>query len=359
MKILALTRYGRLGASSRLREYQYVPYLQSQGFDVTISPLFGDYYQQDLYNGRPRRWARMAREYLTRALTLALAPTYDLLWIEYDLFPWLPALAERLLSVVRIPYVVDYDDAIFERYERHQGRLARLLVRNKVDFIMRRARVVIVGNDYLGARAHAAGAREVEVLPTVVDLNKYVVSSPPAREPFTIGWMGSPANARYLALIRPALTEFCTSRSTRLIVVGARNVDLSGFPIELHSWSEDTEVTHIETFDVGIMPLPDEPWERGKSGYKLIQYMAGAKAVVASPVGVNTRIVDHSVNGFLANTQQDWRDALAALHESPGLRARMGQAGRRKVEEEYSLQVIAPRLARVLRNAISDKPVSS
>src|SRR5205807_2806167 len=137
----------------------------------------------------------------------------------------------------------------------------------------------------------------------------------------------------------------------RFVVVGAREAALDGVPAEFRPWSEATEVEDILRFDVGIMPLPDQPWERGKCGYKLIQYMACARPVIASPVGANSEIVEHGVNGFLATTDEDWRSALDMLHAAPELRARLGAAGRRKVETAYSTRVTAPRLADLLKSA--------
>ena len=353
MKILLLTRYGALGASSRVRAYQYLPYLRSQGFDITHAALFGDYYQQDLYAGRPRQWGRIARDYLLRLLRLARSPSFDLVWIEYELFPWLPALGERLLALGRIPYVVDYDDAIYHRYELHPNRIVQGVLSRKIDVIMRNATVVIVGNSYLEERAHAAGARNVECLPTVVDLTRYPPTPPTGRTVSTLGWIGSPSTVGYLSLIAPVLSDFCREHDARLVVVGAREAALEGIPVEFKPWSETTEVDDIQRFDVGLMPLPDEPWERGKCGYKLIQYMACARPVIASPVGANRQIVEHGVNGFLATTDDEWRSALDMLYAAPELRARLGAAGRRKVETAYCTRVTAPRLANLLKAAAS------
>jgi glycosyltransferase involved in cell wall biosynthesis len=124
-----------------------------------------------------------------------------------------------------------------------------------------------------------------------------------------------------------------------------------GLPMDSVPWSEQTEAQDIARLDVGIMPLVDAPFERGKCGYKLIQYMACGLPVVASPVGVNRQIVEHGVNGFLAETPEQWATALRTLCADPALRARMGAAGRRKVEQHYSLQVTAPRLVQILRRA--------
>src|SRR5205807_236821 len=191
---------------------------------------------------------------------------------------------------------------------------------------MREARLVIVGNDYLAGHARRAGGRRREYLPTVIDASRYRVATAAADATYTIGWIGSPLTARYLPLVRDALAEVCRDERARVMVVGAGPVTLDSVPIEARPWSEATEVAELERFDVGIMPLPDGPWERGKCGYKLIQYMACGRPVVASPVGMSAQIVEHGVTGLLARTSADWVAALRALRD-PALRARMPWAG--------------------------------
>jgi glycosyltransferase involved in cell wall biosynthesis len=352
VRVLLLTRYGRRGGSSRLRAYQYLPYLEAQGIQVTVASLLTDQYLEDLYQGRTPRWGPIVRSYINRCLRLLRArPRFDLLWIEYELFPWLPALAERWLAASGIPYVVDYDDPIYHRYELHPNWVVRLLLGKKIDVTMRLASLVIVGNSYLRDRAGSAGARRIEFLPTVVDLERYKSAPPREGGQFTIGWIGSPSTVKYLLQVGRMLADFCRARRARVIVVGARDVALDGVPTETRPWAESTEVEDILKFDVGIMPLPDEPWERGKCGYKLIQYMACARPVIASPVGVNRQIVEPGVNGFLAATDQEWHVALETLLSAPDLRARLGRAGRQKVEASYCTRVTAPRLASILKSA--------
>lgn len=351
MRVLLLTRYGRLGASSRLRAYQYLPYLESQGFHVTQAPLLGDYYQEDLNRGHPRRWGKIAAAYILRLLWLARSLAFDLVWIEYELFPWFPAFAEPLLASARIPFVVDYDDAVYHRYNLHPNALVRALLGKKIDVVMRHASTVTVGNDYLAERARAVGAQCVEYLPTVVDLERYPPARPQRTSVFTVGWVGSPSTVKYLSLIAPALATFCREGNARLVIVGAQEAALDGVPVEYRPWSEATEVQDILDFDVGIMPLPDDPWERGKCGYKLIQYMACSRPVIASPVGVNHQIVNDGVNGFLATTIEDWRSALDTLRRAPELGTQLGVAGRQTVETRYNMGITAPRLANILQRA--------
>lgn len=350
IKILLMARYSRLGASSRLRSYQYLPYLKQNGIDIKVAPLLGDDYINDLYSGNGRRKTIVFHAYLQRIKDLLGVKHFNLIWIEKELFPFFPAWGEVVLNFFGIPYMVDYDDAIFHNYDLHPNKLVRLLLGTKIDRVMKRAAVVIVGNSYLAERAHRAGARKIELIPTVVDLKRYRVIPKISNLPFTIGWIGSPGTSKYINLIKPALLEVCKNGSARVTLVGAGPIKLHGVPLEIKPWTEESEVEAIQTFDVGIMPLPDEPWERGKCGYKLIQYMACGKPVVASPVGANRQIVEHGVNGFLASDIADWIAALEKLRDNVSLRKEMGFAGRRKVEEQYCIQVTGPRLLDIIRS---------
>ncbi len=348
LRVLLLSRYGRLAASSRVRSYQYLPYLRDLGLVVESKPLFSDRYIERLYRGRPRNAIPILAGYASRLWHLATSSRFDLLWIEYELFPWLPAWFELLVARSGVPYVVDYDDAIFHRYDSHRNPLLRRLLGRKIDQVMRGAKLVIAGNDYLAEHARRAGASRVERVPTVVDLTRYHVTTPAEDRTYTVGWIGSPLTAPYLQLVRDALAEVCSDGRVRVRLVGAGPVSLDHVAVDVRPWSESTEVAELQNFDVGIMPLRDEAWERGKCGYKLIQYMACARPVVASPVGASKQIVEHGMNGFLADTPAEWVGALRALQD-PALRARMGAAGRAKVEHAYCVQVTAPRLASLLR----------
>ena len=353
MKVLLLSRYGSLGASSRVRSYQYLPYLKAQGIDVTVSPLMGDDYLRKFYSGRVNQLTARIGPYFRRLIELLKAREFDLLWIEKEIFPWLPSWCEILISRLEIPYIVDYDDAIFHNYDTHSNLFVRKLLGNKIDAVMRNAAVVIAGNEYLASRAKKAGARRVKYLPTVVDLERYSVRDKIKNSVFTIGWIGSPATVKYLEMIRPVLSGWDKKNKARLVIIGADTFKLDGARVEHRPWSQNSEVLEIQKFDVGIMPLPDNLWERGKCGYKLIQYMACGKPVIAFPVGVNAKIVENGVNGFLASNIQEWVEALSTLQDNKYLREDMGKAGRNLIEREYCLQVTAPRLLSILRSALT------
>jgi len=294
--------------------------------------------------------------YINRVARLMNSRSFDLLWVEKELFPWFPAWVESSLAGQGIPYVVDYGDAVFHRYDMHANPIIRALLGKSIDSVMRQAATVVVGNDYLAERAHHAGASRIEYLPSVVDINRYSIQEK-AGEQFRIGWIGSPITAPYVGLIRDALEDVSQKINMRLVLVGAGDQDpLPNMEKDILPWSEDTEVANIRSFDVGIMPLPDGPFERGKCGYKLVQYMACGLPVIASPVGVNSRIIEQGKTGFMASSTAEWVQALVMLYQNANMRSDLGKAGRKKVEQEYCLQVTAPRLLEILTDAASRKP---
>lgn len=344
-RVTAYPRYGALGASSRVRWLQFLPELRRRGLAIQTRSLLGDDYLRRKYARRGTRGA-IARAYARRlADLLAPGPTADVLWVEKELWPWAPAWVERLIASRR-PLMLDFDDAIFHNYDLHPRPLVRSLYGDKIDRLMQAASIVVAGNDYLAARARQAGARRVELLPTVVDLDRYPLVEAGNRPsgPLRIGWIGSPSTIDYVRRLAAPLAALAARRPIVLRLIGAA-LELPGVPVEQVPWSEDTEASSIAGLDVGIMPLPDSPWERGKCGYKLIQYMACGVPVVASPVGANQHIVRPGDNGYLAGTDADWVQALSRLAEDPAQRRALGLQGRSLVESHYSLQVAAPRLA--------------
>ncbi len=352
MKALMVTRYDALGASSRLRHMQYAPALAQAGFETTFDPFFDGEYLARLYAGQSTSLPALGA-YARRVRQLARAEGYDVLWLEKEALPWLPWALEKRLLPRGVPLVVDFDDAVFHNYDLHRSGAVRRVLGDKIDRLMASAVLVTAGNPYLAARARAAGAARVEVVPTVVDLDAYRVAPAPAPgEPARIGWIGTPSTwGAYAEPLMPLLTRSAAQAGARILAVGAGKAATAHPLLDSEPWSEESEVSRIQAMSIGIMPLGDTPWARGKCGYKLLQYMACGLPVVASPVGVNAGIVEHGVNGFLADNEGEWHDAITALLNNPALRQRMGAAGRRKVEEHYALGVWAPRVADMLLGA--------
>lgn len=346
--VLVLPKYARKGASSRLRTFQYLPFLEDQGWAFTVQPLFDEAYLDSFYTGQGRSRSGLVLAYLRRLFVLLGSWRYRLIWVEKELFPYMPAWVEVVLAKAGLRYVVDYDDAIFHNYDLARNKWIRRLLGRKIDAVMRHAACVIAGNEYLADRARAAGAKRVVVIPTVVDHRRYNARQE-AGQSLTVGWIGSPTTQKYVEQLLPALQNLAIQCDFRLMLVGATSDikdRLQGIDVCIEPWDEESEATLIQQMDIGIMPLEDGPWEKGKCGYKLIQYMASGVPVVASPVGVNPEIVNGAGCGLLAGNDSEWAIALLKLLNSEEARYKFGAAGRAAVEKQYSIDSQLRRLQR-------------
>src|SRR5262249_50677297 len=224
-----------------------------------------------LYDNKPMRWLELLGRYVGRAFALLRSPRSSVVWLEKEALPWMPAWVELLL-IGRRPLIVDFDDGWHLKYNARGVRWRMPLLARKLETLARRADMVIVANRALRRWAREADAKNIVHVPTVVDLDRYRVLDEP-EGPFTIGWVGTPFNLHYLQPIAGALRRL-SEEGARLLLIGAPpGFKLPGITVEAVPWSEETEAEHIGRCHVGIMPLDDTPWERFKSGYKLIQYM--------------------------------------------------------------------------------------
>jgi glycosyltransferase involved in cell wall biosynthesis len=337
-KILFLPKYPRMGASSRLRTFQFLPLWEKAGFGLKVEPFFNEQYLKEKYIGKGVDKVNVLACYLYRLWVLLGVWRYDVVWVEKELFPFVPAWAEWILWALGKGYVVDYDDAVFHRYDKARRPLVRKVLGNKIDRVMRFADVVWAGNSYLATRADSAGAKKVVILPTVIDPSRYGKKLYKEKERVMIGWIGSPTTIKYLKTIRPVLEKLCREYHASLMVVGGSGGFGFDGPLEMVQWTEHGEADAIRRMDIGIMPLPDDPWEKGKCAYKLIQYMACGLPVVASPVGMNVDVVMEGENGFFANDEAEWEEALKTLILDAGLRKKMGEKGYELVREKYTLE---------------------
>jgi glycosyltransferase involved in cell wall biosynthesis len=354
-EILLLPRYSDAGPSSRLRMTQFVPRLEAAGFCTRTSPFFSDRYLDRYFADGTKDKREALASYRHRLGALARQRA-DVLWIEKEAFPFLPAFAERMISSGQTPYVVDFDDAIFHTYDRSKSGLVRAILGEKLKRLIRNSSAIFAGNEYLAQYAHEAGARTVVSVPTVVEPARYPLRMAAKDGPVRVGWIGTPANARYLAPCVAAMNALADRQQLELVTIGADRVPGVACPQKNLAWSEENEGELLSQIDIGVMPLTDTAWERGKCGYKLIQYMAAGKPVIASPVGVNSTIAIPEV-GFLAADHMGWVAALDELAGDRALRERMGEAARRRVEKHYSVEAVAPTIVNAFR-FITELPVA-
>lgn len=357
MKVLLLAKYDQAGASSRYRTLQYLGYLNKKGIEVTPQSLLDSEYITHIFAKKKPSLFYYLKRYFTRFTTLLFHKhKYDLCWIEGELFPYLPFFIEKFFLPKH--FVVEYDDAIFHNYDMHRRSLVRWLLGKKIPQIMSASQHVIVGNDYVKNYALVAGASKVTVLPTVVDAEVYqpAPQQNKKKEKIVIGWLGSPTTIKYLNTIEPVFQAIAEKAPIKLCIIGGE-YKLENIDTLCHhwpdKWSEAEEIALLNQIDIGIMPLVDSAWEKGKCGFKLIKYMACAKPVIASPVSSNCEIVVHGVNGYLAESAKEWEEALLKLIADAAECSAFGQKGRERMVEKYSLQTTAPILHAVLRESAS------
>lgn len=278
---------------------------------------------------------------------------WDVIFLHRELLPVGPPVLERRLARAGVPIVYDFDDAIFlPDVSDANRRFAWLKWSDKVGAICRMSAQVIVGNPYLEAYARCYTDR-VTVIPTTIDTDQYRPQAAAGAQQAvpTIGWSGSLTTIKHLRSIESALRRLHRLRPFRLKVIGDAAFSIDGMPVESVAWSAATELSELSALDIGIMPLPDEPWAWGKCGLKALQYMALGIPTVASPVGVNRQIIRDGVSGCLASSEADWIEQLSTLLADAQLRWRLGQEGRRVVEARYAASVQAPRLMEILEQA--------
>lgn len=345
IKVLGLSLYGPLAASTRYRLTQYAPGLNQQGIDLEVKALLGDGYVQKSFAGEKYPLTHILKDYFDRAVLLFRQSDYDVAIVNAELFPLLPGIIESRL--LRIPYIYDFDDAFFLKYRLERFKRISFLLRDKFNPVVARAAAVLAGNHYLADYALQWNPA-THCLPTVVDTARYIPAPCKREGVFTVGWIGSPSTSVYLSKLAQPLEKLGREGPVRFLVVGGYSPAIPGVDVVNMPWSEATEVAVINSFDVGVMPLFDDEWARGKCGFKLIQYMACGVPVVASPVGANVDVVNDA-SGLLAESVGDWLNALRRLRDDLALRQSFGAAARQTVEQLYSLHSTLPVMVNTIK----------
>jgi glycosyltransferase involved in cell wall biosynthesis len=342
VKVLFLTQTSELGPSSRYRVYQLEPWLAKLGVESVVSPAIDDKLYHRLYldsGALSSRRAAFRAAWQRRRADLQRVGDFDAVVVQKGIFPGLYSGWERKFAA-RKPLVFDFDDAIW--LPRVGGsRVLRALHREKaVQNILRCAAAVIAGNDFLAEYA-ARFNRNVTVVPSSVAAEAHASTTGSD----VVGWIGSRTTLPYLKPLKPVFETL----GIKPHVIASGDPSQLGFEVEFRPWRLETESEELSQIGIGIAPLPDTPWERGKCGVKLLQYMSSGMPVVASPVGVNATIVTPGVNGFLATQTEEWTTALRRLVADPDLRRQLGAAGRETVAKRFTIQRAAETIASVLR----------
>ena len=339
----------------RFRFEQWEPFLKHEGITVTFVP-FEDKRLHHIVHQRGNANLKIRltlRAFARRLRLLRSVRQYDAVLVYREVAPFGPPLLEQKIHDSGVPMLFDFDDAIFFPPAGSANKYANWLRKpSKIRTICRLASHVIAGNQYLADYAREVND-QVSIVPTTIDMKAYQRdSSVAAADPVAVGWSGSFSTVQYLDDLRPALQRLSQKEKFQLRVIGTPNYSLEGVQTEARAWRSASEVTDLQRLDIGVMPLPDNKWARGKCGLKALQYMALSIPTIVSPVGVNSKIICDGENGFLANSEDEWIEKLTQLVRSPDLRRRIGEAGRKTVEEEYSATKQAPRVLEILRSVV-------
>ncbi len=361
LRVLAFTVKPRESADSRYRILQYVAVAERDDICIDHRSFMGSRY----FRWQIRNQQLLLRLLLYPALlsirlwqVLFLAPQYDSVWISREMAPLGPPVLEQLLVWRCKRVILDVDDALHIPDKESASLIPRLLRdRGKFGRMASSYTSVVCGNAYL-ADFYNRHQAKVQIIPTVVDTKRYEDFAPISGETTRIGWIGTPLNKHHLELLYPVLSALARERRFELVIVGLNeplNWDLPC--IRYLQWNLTKEIDFFANFDIGIMPLRDSPFARGKCAFKLIQYMAAGLPVIASPVGANCDVVEHGRNGYLAASEEDWHSMLRLLIDDPDLRHRMGASGRDLVRCSYSVDQMWPRYSAILAGAPAEDAV--
>jgi glycosyltransferase involved in cell wall biosynthesis len=336
----------------RYRLEQWEPLLRERGVDITFAAFEDEELHALLYKpGMMPKKLQLVTRGLGRRLSLVRkVKEYDLVYILREAALLGPPVFERLIAQSGVPIIFDFDDAIFVSYRSpSNGYLSYLKFASKTKTICRIASHVMVGNPYLADYARQVNDR-VTVIPTTIDTEKYRVPERNGKSgPVVIGWTGSHSTVQHLDTMRGALKKLAEKESFRLRVIGTPAYECAPVNVEAMPWRAETELEDLSDIDIGMMPLPDDRWSKGKCGLKALQFMALGIPTICSPVGVNTDIIQDDQNGFIAATEDEWVEKLTRLLRSAELRRRLGHAGRVTVEEKYSAKTQTPRVYEIFK----------
>lgn len=325
MKILFMVQ-GLDVAASRYRVLQYMPYLKEHGVQATIQPF--------------------PKGFLAKLKVFKSVGQYDILFIQRKRFPvfWLKLIRKNARKIV-----YDFDDSVMHRnskYIRNESKTRVKMFKNMVNT----SDHVIAGNEYLQKKT-TPYTHSITVIPSPIDVSFYPQKKYSEKyDNITLGWIGAHGSIHYLKKMKP-IFETLGKRNDklRLKIICDTFFDCENMVVEKKQWNEAEEVAGIQSFDIGLMPLMDDPWSHGKCGLKILQCLAVGVPVVCSPAGINREIVEDGVHGFWAKTDEEWIDKLGILIDNPELRKKMGMAGRQRVIEYYSLEANAPRMLEIFQ----------
>jgi len=342
MKVIILSTYPATTApGQRFRYEQYLPYLESCGVKIRHSAFLSEN-TWNIYYKKGKTFQKtigIMFGFIRRFYTIMTIHKYNHVYIYREAAPIGPPIFEWILAkVLRKKYIYDFDDAIWlPNYSESNARFQNLKAYWKVNYCMKWAHRVTAGNDYLANYARQFNDN-VQVIPTTIDtLNLHNLTSNLSPEKIIIGWTGTHTTMHYLNEIVPVIEELEQQFSFEYRIISNEAPNFKLKSLKFVPWSKTTEIEDLAQITIGIMPLKEDQWSNGKCGFKALQYMSLGIPTIASPVGVNTQIIQHGENGIIANNEDEWKAALVSLLTNVLLREKIGKLGKQTIIERYSV----------------------
>lgn len=354
MKVIFIVPYPTEGPSTRYRVEQFMPYLEKNQINCRIRPFVSRRFYKILYKKGhlEKKIFYLFISTIRRLLDMFIALKYDIIFIHLETFPFGPPFIEYFWWMLGKTIIYDLDDAIYMKNKSIANKAFRFLKCSfKIPHIIKLSRRVIVCNRYLKTYTQQfIDESKIDVIHTAIDTKKFDVKKNQKNKRLIIGWIGSHSTAVYLNQIKRALQGLAGKYDFLLKVVGAgTNIEIPGVKIENIKWTLENDVENFQTLNIGIYPLPENEWIKGKTGFKTIQYMAVGVPCVVSSLGSNRDIVEDGKNGFLASNDKEWIEKLSSLIEDSYLREKIGLAGRKTAEEKFSVEANAPKYLEIFR----------
>lgn len=333
--IVFFPKYSPKGASSRYRIYEYLNYFDTEGINYSVFPLFEDWYLDSIHKHKSKLtiFPKLMAAYIKRLYKILTLKKKSIAYIGAELFPYLPYGFEKILKFKRIPYIIEFDDAIFHNYDKFP------ILRNKTGKVIKNASHVITGSRYLSDYARQFNVNVTQI-PTCIDAEKYRDAIPHDSNKFIIGWIGSYASTPALLSVVGALKKLAKYIDFELRLIGFDPIytdRIKDLPFNLIEWSEDSEVKNMLDFSVGIMPLKDTPFSRGKCAFKLVQYMAVGIPTISTPLQSNIDI-DNGIGNLFATTEDEWINAFLEIAANRSKFKSIGQKNKQFAMDNYTFQ---------------------
>jgi glycosyltransferase involved in cell wall biosynthesis len=343
MKILFINPYPFDKApSQRLKFEQYYGLFKKNGFEINEASFMSKH----LYNIAHKEGNFFLKgylilyAYLKRFLLLFTIFKYDIVYIHLWVTPIGPAFFEWIVLKLSKKTIFDIDDLVYTKNSDAKWYINFFKGYNKPIFLIKNCDHVITCTPYLDKFVKQYNKHTTDISSTVDTIERYFpINKYTNEKPIVIGWSGSHSTIKYLLTIKSVLAKIQAKYPQCIFkIMGGNNIAIEGINnLESLDWDNEIEIPTLQTFDIGLYPLPNEQWVHGKSGLKAIQYMALGIPTIATAIGANYRVIDHEKSGFLVSTEDEWVDTISKLIDNPTLRKEIGMNGRKKVEKEFSI----------------------